>query len=538
MQTNYGNLCIFYLKQQQHWLYSTEVAGKCFRLTRSSLAGLLPRKSEWAGGISMEKVSFMGGKGIGGFLRRFGALFCLVAVSAVILPAQSVEDRIAALETLLQQQNARIQQLEQELAGTKEISAQARTADPEAGAAGMVREVSAKGDGGLAPFIRPAVLTTNVPLESLATPSSSAEPLEASAAAPVPQGDAKTGLEGLDLFKGVQFSGFLDAYYGYDFNKPGTRKVNYRNFDFNSNSLTLSHVLFDMTKPVSASSPWGYMLQLHFGPTADFVNASDPLGKDSITAKHFLQYYLSGRLPVGKGLTIDVGKFVTQHGAEVIDTRADWNYSRGLLFAWAIPYYHFGVRATYPVSDKVTVAAYLVNGWNSVIDNNGAKTGGFQFVWNPSSRFSFVQNYMVGPEQADDNSHVRHLLDSLITAKLDSKGKVTFMANFDYGLDHLTDSGDSVHWIGAAGYLRFAVSNHFALIPRFEWFNDPQGFATGTVRQQLKEITITPEFLINEHLITRLEYRRDWSNAATFSRGPEESGRSQDTAAAGVILKF
>jgi len=33
---------------------------------------------------------------------------------------------------------------------------------------------------------------------------------------------------------------------------------------------------------------------------------------------------------------------VTPAGAEVVESKDNWNYSRGLLFAWAIPYFHFG----------------------------------------------------------------------------------------------------------------------------------------------------------------------------------------------------
>ena len=60
-------------------------------------------------------------------------------------------------------------------------------------------------------------------------------------------------------------------------------------------------------------------------------------------------------------------------------------------------------------------------------------------------------------------------------------------------------------------------------------------FTPGT-RQQLKEFTITPEFVISDNLVTRFEYRRDWSNADVFSG--DEGARSQDTAAVGLILKF
>lgn len=462
-------------------------------------------------------------KGLGVRFVPIMGLVAMVMASVVCLPAQTVEERLAALE-------ARIRQLESELATAR--AAQPLALDsPVAGTEGAVIGVNGADARSARSFIRPAVLVTSSENSEL---SASAEVAESAVAAAPPQQDTLGGqLEGINFFSGVKFSGFLDAYYGFDFNEPADGKVTFRNFDFNHNSLTLSQVTFDVTKAVSESSPLGYMLQLDFGPTANWVNTGD-FGIDNSTAAHFLQYYLSGRVPVGRGLTLDVGKFVTQHGAEVIDTRADWNYSRSLLFAWAIPYYHFGLRATYPASDKVTLAAYLVNGWNNVLDTNGGKTGGFQFVWNPTSRFSFLQNYMLGPEQAGNSDDVRHLFDSLITVKLHDK--ITFMTNFDYGWDRV--KGDHAHWIGTANYLKFQVTDTFALIPRFEFYNDPQGFTTGT-RQQLKEFTITPEFLINENLVTRFEYRHDWSNAATFSvSDPDDNPRKQHTVGVGMILKF
>ncbi|MBI4443746.1 MAG: outer membrane beta-barrel protein [Acidobacteria bacterium] len=449
------------------------------------------------------------GNGMGRRWVRSMGLAALIALGSPLLRAQTpVEARLAALE-------GRIQQLERELAVARGSASSAIPMQQTSGVA-----------------IQPAVLLTSSGRPVL-VPTEVAEP--AVAMAPRQQDTLGGELEGLNFFKGVKFGGFLDAYYGFNFDEPGDRKVPYRNFDFNHNSLTLSQVSFDMSKPVSETSPLGYMLQMGFGPTADWVNSGDPL-IGNFTAAHFFQYYLSGRVPVGNGLILDVGKFVTQHGAEVIDTRADWNYSRGLLFAWAIPYYHFGVRATYPASDKLTLAAFLVNGWNNVIDNNGGKTGGLQLIWNPTSRLSFIQNYMFGPEQTDvsDSDNYRHLWDTLLTIKLHEK--VTFMTNFDYGMDRIV-GGEHVHWIGTANYLRFQLTDSFALIPRFEFYSDPMGFTTGA-RQQLKEFTITPEFIINENLVTRFEYRRDWTNAGVFGGDTQEDARSQDTAAVGLILKF
>ena len=45
-------------------------------------------------------------------------------------------------------------------------------------------------------------------------------------------------------------------------------------------------------------------------------------------------------------LTVIAGKFVTLAGAEVIASPSDTNYSRSILFGYAIPFTHTGVRAT------------------------------------------------------------------------------------------------------------------------------------------------------------------------------------------------
>src|SRR5438034_10820089 len=112
----------------------------------------------------------------------------------------------------------------------------------------------------------------------------------------------------------------------------------------------------------------GFRADIGFGDAAKIVHASEPGGS------HF-QYFQQAYLSAAKGkVQVDFGKFVTQHGAEVIETKDNWNYSRSLLFSWAIPYYHFGTRLNFTANDKVTLGASLSNGWNNVVDNNQGKT--------------------------------------------------------------------------------------------------------------------------------------------------------------------
>ena len=59
----------------------------------------------------------------------------------------------------------------------------------------------------------------------------------AQAAAPAPSSDSALST----FFKNTELSGFVDGYYGYNFNKPGTRKAGVeRNFDVQHNSFSLS----------------------------------------------------------------------------------------------------------------------------------------------------------------------------------------------------------------------------------------------------------------------------------------------------------
>jgi len=46
--------------------------------------------------------------------------------------------------------------------------------------------------------------------------------------------------------------------------------------------------------------------------------------------------------PIGKGLPISTLESRYAAGAEVIESKDNWNYSRSLLLAWAITYFHCG----------------------------------------------------------------------------------------------------------------------------------------------------------------------------------------------------
>ncbi|MFB3815304.1 MAG: outer membrane beta-barrel protein [Terriglobales bacterium] len=360
-----------------------------------------------------------------------------------------------------------------------------------------------------------------------------AQALTPAAESTTPAASAPRPLAGIEsVLHGATLTGLVDTYYAINLNHPKGRTSQYRAFDGPTNQFALNLVTLTLDKqPDPNNSRLGYHLAAGFGQAMNAVNSTDPGGLGF--SQYLKEAYFSYLAPAGKGLQVDVGKFVTPHGAEVIETHANWNYSRGLLFSYAIPYYHYGARARYVFNDKYAVTAYLVNGWNNVVDSNSGKTFGVTFAWIPSKKLSIVQNYMVGPERAGTDANWRQLSDTVIT--FSPAIRLTFVANADYGRgDRIEGLNRPVFWTGGAGYIRYQLNPKLAFSTRYEYYNDHDGFTTGTA-QHISEVTGTLERRIAQHLLTRLEYRHDFSNQPTFLRGSTPSNR-QSTIAAGLIF--
>ena len=69
------------------------------------------------------------------------------------------------------------------------------------------------------------------------------------------------------------------------------------------------------------------------------------------------------------------------------------------------------------------------------------------------------------------------------------------------------------------------IGNH-SVSGRFEYFTDPQGYETGT-SQHLYEFTGTYEYKWAAGLLSRFEYRHDWSNMNFFHKNDAANVKAQ-----------
>ena len=340
-------------------------------------------------------------------------------------------------------------------------------------------------------------------------------------------------------YQTVSVNGFLSSSYSYNFGRPDSRTNTLRVFDFDDNSFKVDAAELVVQRSTAKPRDTGFRADLVLGSSVPRISASSGLFRDDAGVAGDLdlqQAFATYVAPLGAGLKLDAGKFITPFGYEVIEGYDGWNdnATRSLLFGFAIPFTHTGVRATYVFSSKATLMAVLANGWDNARDNNRAKSVAAQLSLVPVPALTAIVGAMTGAEQADNDHDLRTLVDGVLIWKPSSR--VTLGANGDWGQEARLAAGDDAHWSGVAGYARVGPRGPFSLTVRGESFADPDGVRTGT-SQSLAEITLTPEAQISPSFLIRSDLRIDHSNRRVFEH---ESGASdsQTTLLLNAIVHF
>ena len=347
-----------------------------------------------------------------------------------------------------------------------------------------------------------------------------------------------------ELKKALGLSMYLQAGYTYNGNASAAGPLDdtgngeqndFRAFDHKANGFTLdlAQIVFQKD-PVPGNA--GFKFKLSAGETAKFIHAAglgtQPTGTANPETFDVTEASISYNAPLGKGLRIDLGKFVTYHGAEVIEAIDNVNYSRSFLFNYAIPFTHTGLKMSYSLTDALSASIHVVNGWDNATDNNRAKTYGASVTVAPAESFSLIVNAMTGPEQNDINGNKRTLVDLVATIK--PVKPLAVILNYDNGKEEMGEGAPAVKWSGFSGIVKYDISDTYSLAVRGESFDDRDGARTGVI-QKLKEVTVTPEIRLANGLVVRPEYRHDLSDQEVFDNGTK---KKQDTIALGVMYRW
>ncbi|WP_158752043.1 outer membrane beta-barrel protein [Acidobacterium sp. S8] len=252
--------------------------------------------------------------------------------------------------------------------------------------------------------------------------------------------------------------------------------------------------------------------------------------------RNIFQAYGRYVAPIGKGLTIDFGKWASSLGFESNYTKDQLNYSRSFYFYY-LPFYHMGVRTNFQINDKVAFNYWLTNGIQQTEAFNSFKDEMFGFTVTPTHSITWNINYYLGQEHPDVTSSTNcsaapwqpglclnpildpangktHIFDSYLSWQV--KPKLLLGAEADYSIQRV--------WQNAAPGQSSAPSHV-----------DRGGLFSGTT-QALKEGTGTATYRFGNGFLGMLEYRRDWTNQLFFPRGTAGAlVGHQDTATLGLV---
>lgn len=366
----------------------------------------------------------------------------------------------------------------------------------------------------------------------------------------------------LDFFSGTTFNLTVDGYYGYNFNRPAGGVNLLRAYDVTSNSFSLNQatLVIERAPDVEAGRRFGARMDLQYGQATETVQGNAANEPRPQVYRNIWQAYGTYVAPIGKGLTVDFGKFAGALGYETNFTKDNFNYSRAYFFNY-LPFYHFGFRSSYNINDKLTVTHWLVNGANQSEDFNGFKSQAMLLTIKPTNRVTLQTNYYAGKEQRDRNPALNpgfaplptqpglstdviqpvpegrfHVLDAYATFNVTDK--LTLALEGDYVINRVQKTSAPSRVTGGAAYGRYQFTPKFALAGRFEYLSDRGGLFSGTT-QALKEHTLTAEYKLADGFLMRGEYRRDFSNQPFFlTERPGVLKNEQNTATLGLVWWF
>ncbi|QQR79360.1 MAG: porin [Deltaproteobacteria bacterium] len=337
----------------------------------------------------------------------------------------------------------------------------------------------------------------------------------------------------------TKVTGSLDTSYNYNLNRPlntGAGATSpYRLYDATTNSFNVNLVELAIE---NAPADWlTFRTDLDFGSDAKLNNTLEAFGAGT-EIFNLQQAYASIKAPIGNGLTFKVGKFVTLHGAEVIESAYNSNSSRGLLFSYAIPITHTGIMANYAFNDQISLDLGVVNGWNNVSDINSGKSIHGMLTIKPFEKLTWLVGGTFGPENPGNDAKWRSLIDTTLTYAVNDQ--LSLSANYDWLRDRgLTGSSGVSDVQGIAAYINYKASDTCGLSLRGEYLRDDVNFALATTpSNKIYEGTLTTHYYFADGFDLRFEFRHDQGNNASFTKGSGSTRKFQDTIGSQLVYSF
>ncbi|SEA62550.1 porin [Pedobacter hartonius] len=272
----------------------------------------------------------------------------------------------------------------------------------------------------------------------------------------------------------IKVTGYLEAYYGFDFNKPSDN--NRPGFVYSHNRHNEVNLNIGFIKGSYESD----MLRANIAVMAGtYANAN--LAAEPGVLKNIFEANAGLKLSKTANLWVDAGIFASHIGFESAISKDCWVLTRNIA-SDNTPYYESGAKITYITPDgKFTAIALYLNGWQRITRQNGNSqpAGGVQLTWKPTGKITVNYSNYLGTEGADSIRVTRFYHNVYGIFQLTDHFGLT--AGLDYGTQQKAKGSDDKNEVlSPVAIAQYKINSKWALAGRVEYYEDKNGVIIAT----------------------------------------------------------
>jgi hypothetical protein len=264
----------------------------------------------------------------------------------------------------------------------------------------------------------------------------------------------------------ILLSGYVDVYYGYDFNEPKTSDRPYAVSSARHNEININLAYLGMNYTNGK-------VRARFIPGfGTYMNAN--YSSEAGTLRNLVEANAGVCLSTKRDIWLDAGVIGSPYTNESAISKDHFMYTRSFS-AEFVPYYLTGVKLSGKLTSKITGYLYILNGWQRITDTNNPLSFGTQIEYRPNNKLLINWNTYVGDESSIQLPQfgIRYFSD--VYAIYNPDGRFSFTTCGYAGAQQIKEANNTnsyAYWWQANFIAKVKLSEATSVAGRVEYFND------------------------------------------------------------------
>ena len=319
-----------------------------------------------------------------------------------------------------------------------------------------------------------------------------------------------------DSTKAIELTGYMEAYYSYDFGRPekNLRPAFFYSYNVHDAlNLNIGYVKASLNKTKFRSN-----IAL-MGGTYSTYNLANEKG----FLKNILEANIGFKISKKHKLWIDAGILPSHIGFESAIGKDCWNLTRSIL-ADNSPYFESGLRLGYTSkNDSFSFNFLALNGWQKIGYNSSIPSIAFgtQINYKKNVRTTYNWSTFLGHTGTESLKQLRCFNNFYTQYQLNEK--IGFIVGLDFGIQQKKDSLNKNNglqtWYAPIIIAQLKLHKKLKLATRFEYYSDKNAVmiaTNGNKAFQTFGTSLNLDFQISQSTLWRLEARTLYSQEAVF----------------------